>query len=137
MKCGLFSDFQYVFRSFQSTTDLLTVVIELLTILTGLGKLELLMYPRLLTGFRMQFFLTNLTLMEFQVRYLALFLDRKYSQEYSVNAGVPQDSILDPTPFLLYINDLPDDVFCNVAIYADDPTLYSMCDHASDLCGNN
>ena len=25
-KCGLFSDFQYVFRSFQSTADLLTVV---------------------------------------------------------------------------------------------------------------
>ena len=25
-KCGLFSDFQYVFRSFQSTTDLVVVV---------------------------------------------------------------------------------------------------------------
>ena len=34
---------------------------------------------------------------------------------------------------LLYINDLPDDVICNIAIYADDTTLYSKCDQASDL----
>ena len=32
--------------------------------------------------------------------------------------------------FLLYVNDLPDDVICNNAIYADDTTLYSKCDQA-------
>ena len=37
------------------------------------------------------------------------------------------------TLFLLYLNDLPDDVICNIAIYADDTTLYSKCDQASDL----
>ena len=52
---------------------------------------------------------------------------------YPVNAGVPQGSILDPTPLLLYINDLPDDVICNISIYADDTTLSSNCDQASDL----
>ena len=30
-KCGLFSDFEYGFRSFQSTADLLTVVSERIT----------------------------------------------------------------------------------------------------------
>ena len=54
-------------------------------------------------------------------------------QEYPVNAGVPKGSNLGPTFFLLYISDLPDDVICNIAIYADDTTLYSKCDQASDL----
>ena len=62
-----------------------------------------------------------------------MVLDGKSSQEYPVNAGVPQGSILEATLFLLYINDLPDDVICNIAIYAGDTTLYSKCDQTSDL----
>ena len=73
--------------------------------------------------------------MELQVRYLDLFLPfsvtdgigwfwmGNYSQEYPVNAGVPQGAILGPTFFPLYINDFPDDVICNIAVYGDDVTL--------------
>ena len=60
-----------------------------------------------------------------------MVLDGKCSQEYPVNAWVPQGSIFGPTPFLLHIIDLRDDVICNIDIYADDTTLYS--DQASDL----
>ena len=62
-----------------------------------------------------------------------MVLDGKPSQEYPVNAGVSQGSILSPTFLQLYINDLPDDVISNIAIYADDTTLYSKCDQEFDL----
>ena len=54
-----------------------------------------------------------------------MFLDGKSSQEYAVNAGVSEGSILGPTLSLLYINYLPDNGICNIAIYADDTTLCS------------
>ena len=47
-------------------------------------------------------------------------------------AGSPLGCIVGPTLFLLYFDDLPD-VICSIAIYADDTTLYSKCDQASDL----
>ena len=65
-----------------------------------------------------------------------MVLDGKSSQEYPVNAGVPPGSNFVSTFFLLYINDLNDlhdDVVCNIASYANDATLCSSCDQASDL----
>ena len=62
-----------------------------------------------------------------------MVLDGKGSLEYLANAGVPQGSIFGLTLFLLYINDLPDDVMCDIAIYAEASTLYSKCDQACDL----
>ena len=87
-----------------------------------------------MTEFGVLVFFTDLSLMEFRVRYLALFLlfsviDGKSSQEYPVNTGVPRGSILGSTLFILY----KDDVVSDIAIYADDTTLYSKWDEASDL----
>ena len=56
---------------------------------------------------------------------LRVALNGKSSQEYPVNSGVPQGSMLGPTFFLLYSNDLSDCVICNVTIYVDGTTLYS------------
>ena len=92
-------------------------------------------------------FFTEPSCLEFQVRYLALFhlissyfisnrylqvvLDRKSLQEYPVNTRILQGFILGSTLFLLYINDFPDDVFCNITRYADNTTFYSKCDQVS------
>ena len=51
-----------------------------------------------------------------------------FLQEYAINPGVPEGSILVPTLSLLYISDLPDDVICNIAIYAGNTTVCSKCD---------
>ena len=147
-KCGLFSDFQYGFRSSRSTADLLTVVSDRIArafnrsgttrvvVLDISEAFDRVWHAGLLHKLQsygisgkifdlISFFLSN--------RQLRVVLDRKSSQEYPVNAGVPQGSILGPTLFLLYINDLPDDVICNIAIYADVATLYSKCGHSSYL----
>ena len=62
-----------------------------------------------------------------------MVLDGNSSQEYPVNAEVPQCSILGPKFLLLYINELPDDSICNITIYADHTTLSFKIDQASDL----
>ena len=62
-----------------------------------------------------------------------MLLDVKSAQEYPVNSGLAQGSILGPILFLLYSNDLPDDVIYDIAIYVDGTTLCVKCDQASDL----
>ena len=62
-----------------------------------------------------------------------MVLNGKSLQEYSVHTRFHQGSILGPYLFLLYMNDLSDDVICNIAIYADDATLCSKRDETFDL----
>ena len=147
-KCGLFSDSQYGFRSSRSTADLLTVVSDRIarafnrSVATRAVALDIskafdrfwhagLLHKLKSYGISDQIF--SLISSFLSNRRLRVVLDGKSSQEYPVNAGAPQGSILGPTLFLLYINDLPDDVICDIAIYADDTTLYSRYDQASDL----
>ena len=147
-KCGLFSDFQYGFRSCRSTVDLLAVVSDRIArafnrsgatraVALDISKA----FDRVwhagplhkLKSYGISGQIFGLTSSFLSNRQLRVVLNGKSSQEYPVNAEVPQGSILGPALFLLYINDLPDDVICDIAIYADDTTLYSKWDWASDL----
>ena len=87
---------------------------------------------------------TSLNLMEFQVRYLALFPlfsvieGFEWFWKESLHKNIQLiwcSSRLHPWSFffLPYINDLPGKVIYNLAIYADDSTLYCKYDQASDL----
>ena len=145
----LFSDFQYGFRSSRSTADLLRVVSEkiarafnrsgttqavALDISKAFVKVLLVFFTNL-TFYEVSGQIFSLTLSFLSNRRLWVFLDGKSSQEYPVITGTPQGSILEPAHFLLCINDLPDDVTCNIAddTYANDTTLCCKFDQASDL----
>ena len=154
-KCGLFSDFQYGFRSSRSTADLLTVVSDRIAMAFNRSGATRAMWYYIkchtldickafdrvwhagllhkLKSYGISSQIFSLISSFLSNRRLRVVLDGKSSQEYPVNVGVPQGSILGPALFLLYINDLPDDVICDTAIYADDTALYSKCDRASDL----
>ena len=145
--CGLFSDFQYGFRSSRSTADLLTVASDRIAgAFNGSGATRAVAldlskaFNRVwhagllhkLKSYRISGQIFSLISSFLSNRQLHVVLDGKSSQEYLVNVGAHQGSILGPILFLLYIKDLPD-VICNIAIYADYTTLYSKCDQASDL----
>ena len=117
-KYGLFSDFQYGCRSSRSTADLLTVVsdriarafnrsgatpVVALDIFKAFDRVwhagllhKLKSYGISGQIFGLISFLSNTR--------LRVVLDGKSSQEYPVNAGVPQACILGPTLFLMIFN---------------------------------
>ena len=53
-------------------------------------------------------------------------LNGQYSSWANIEAGVPQGSILGPLFFLIYINDLSENLETNPKLFADDTSLFSI-----------
>jgi hypothetical protein len=64
---------------------------------------------------------------KFKVRFL-----NSLSTIYSANSGVPQGSNLGPLLFIIYINELIEDISCDVAVYADDIKIYCKIESKQD-----
>ena len=115
-KCSLFSDFQYGFRSSRSTADLLTVLSDriarslnrsgatpavALDISKAFNRIWHAGLHHILKSYGISGQICGLISSFLSNRRLRVVLDGKSSQEYPVNAGVPQGSILGLTLFLL------------------------------------
>ena len=53
-------------------------------------------------------------------------LNGKSSSWGDISAGVPQESILGPLFFLFYLNDLMENLKCNVKLFADAMSLFMV-----------
>ena len=59
-------------------------------------------------------------------------LESEESGSVPVTSGIPQDSVLGPILFLVYIDDLPDGLSSQVRLFADDTAVYLTTGSAED-----
>jgi hypothetical protein len=58
-------------------------------------------------------------------RKLRVSVEGEMSKQRDIKAGMPQGSILYPTLYNLYMNDTPQTTGINLALFADDTSLYA------------
>ena len=82
-------------------------------------------------AFKLKTYGISVPLLALTVSYLSnrqqrVFLNEKTSVWSYISAGVPQGSVLGPLFFLVYINDLVDDISSDAKRFADDTSLFTV-----------
>ena len=83
-----------------------------------------------LTSYGVQGNLLNLLTNYIHGRKQRVTMNGQESNWKDIQSGVPQGSVLGPLLFLLYVNDLPDNLQCNPKLFDDD---VSLNEHVSDI----
>ena len=65
-------------------------------------------------------------------RQQAVVMKGSISTYRSISAGVPQDSVLGPILFLIYINDIVHNIQSFVKLFADDTSMYLGIENANE-----
>ena len=84
--------------------------------------------------------LLNLLLEFLSERYQRTVLNSKSSDWRMIMAGIPQGSVLGPLLFLVYINDLANNLLSYVRLFADDTSLFHVvtdADISADVVNND
>ena len=136
---NLLSDHQYGFRKGRSTGDLLAFLTdswssslsgfgETFTVALDISKaFDRVWHKSLISKLPSYGFYPSLCTFISSFlsdRSIAVVVDGHCSSSKPINSGVPQGSVLSPTLFLLFINDLLSLTQCPIHSYADDSTLH-------------
>ena len=63
----------------------------------------------------------------------SVIIDGECSKSVDVTSGVPQGTVRGPLMFLLFINDMQDDLECTLRLFADDALLYHKIAFHDDI----
>ncbi|MEL7196638.1 MAG: reverse transcriptase family protein, partial [Bacteroidota bacterium] len=143
---SLISDHQYGFRKARSTGDLLSYLTDIwssslrdfgesFVVALDISKaFDRVWHKALLAKLPSYGFtpsLTKLIASFLSSRSIAVVADGATSASFPVSSGVPQGSVLSPTLFLLFINDLLCSPTSPIHSYADDSTLHKSSSFSS------